>query len=64
MLETIFQGFKSWKTSGLGAAGVIIWAGGHFGIIIDETTAQALIVVIGFLFAFFTKDSTATHLDN
>lgn len=62
-METIFQGLKSWKTSGLGAAGVIVWLGGHFGVGIDAETAQAIIVVLGFIFAYVSKDATATHLD-
>jgi uncharacterized membrane protein len=60
-METIYQIFKSWKTSGTGAVGFIIWLCAQFGIGLDVETANAFMAVIVFILALLAKDGTASH---
>ena len=60
-MEILFQVFKSWKTSGLGLAGLLIYLAGYFGIVLDAATANSIVVVIGFLVALFSKDADKSH---
>lgn len=61
IIEMIYQGFKSWKTTGIGTVGVIVWLFAYFGVAIDEQTAGAISLVLVWLFSFVSKDADVSH---